>query len=250
MAAANERLAQATAALQKATKARDTLAAAAPDMATLRAELSKAEGSAKAVADRIRALSDRILELDGLIRARAEDGIEERLADIEGRLQSAEARAVRYAAEVAALQRLETVLQEARHAARDAYFEPVKAELLPLLSLLHDAVDIRLDDASLLPVALTRQGQEEEIGILSGGTAEQVAILTRLAFARLFARNGQSVPVILDDALIHSDDDRIERMFTALHRVADDQQIIVFTCRQRAFSRLGGVEAQVAIEAI
>ncbi|WP_324290999.1 hypothetical protein [Asticcacaulis sp. SL142] len=69
---------------------------------------------------------------------------------------------------------------------------------------------------------------------------EQLAILTRLAFARLMARNGRPAPVILDDALVYSDDDRIEKMFNALHRQAMDQQIIVFSCRQRAFSNLGG----------
>jgi len=31
-----------------------------------------------------------------------------------------------------------------------------------------------------------------------------------------------------------------EAMFTALHRVAQNQQIIVLTCRQRAFAPLGG----------
>ena len=69
---------------------------------------------------------------------------------------------------------------------------------------------------------------------------EQITVLTRLAFARLLARDGQAVPVILDDALIFSDDDRIKRMFNALHRRADDLQILVFTCRQRAFQKLGG----------
>ncbi|WAC47231.1 hypothetical protein OVA03_10995 [Asticcacaulis sp. SL142] len=54
------------------------------------------------------------------------------------------------------------------------------------------------------------------------------------------ARNGRPAPVILDDALVYSDDDRIEKMFNALHRQAMDQQIIVFSCRQRAFSNLGG----------
>jgi DNA repair exonuclease SbcCD ATPase subunit len=248
-AQAAARLRLATEALKAATDLGEALAKTAPDTDTLRAELARTEGAVKAATDRMRTLSDQISGLDGLIRARAEDGIEEKLADIEGRLQSAEARANRYAHEAAALQRLVRALEDARHAARDAYFEPVKAELLPLLSLLHEEADVRLDDTSLLPVALTRQGQEEEIDILSGGTAEQIAILTRLAFARLFARDGRSVPVILDDALIHSDDDRIERMFTALHRVAGNQQIIVFTCRQRAFSRLGGVEARFVIEA-
>jgi uncharacterized protein YhaN len=46
--------------------------------------------------------------------------------------------------------------------------------------------------------------------------------------------------VILDDALVFTDDDRIERMFDALHRQAGDQQILVLSCRQRAFRELGG----------
>ena len=52
---------------------------------------------------------------------------------------------------------------------------------------------------------------------------------------------------VLDDALVHSDDDRIEAMFTALHRVAQDQQILVFTCRQRAFAPLGGQRLRVEV---
>lgn len=56
------------------------------------------------------------------------------------------------------------------------------------------------------------------------------------------------MPVILDDALVHSDDDRIEAMFTALHRVAQDQQIIILTRRQRAFAPLGGERLIARIE--
>lgn len=61
--------------------------------------------------------------------------------------------------------------------------------------------------------------------------------LVLLAFARLLAKDGQPAPVILADALVHSDGDRIERMFDALRRQASDQQIIFFSCRQRAFSQ-------------
>ena len=116
--------------------------------------------------------------------------------------------------------------------------------------MIHPGATLEIDDQTLLPAALTRDGQAETLHILSGGTREQVAILTRLAFARLFARTGTQVPVILDDALVHSDDDRIEAMFTALHRVARDQQILVLTCRQRAFAALGGERARVSIEAV
>ena len=76
--------------------------------------------------------------------------------------------------------------------------------------------------------------------ILSGGTREQIAFLVRLAFAHMLAASGRHAPVILDDALVYTDDDRIERMFDALHRQAGEVQIIVLSCRQRAFRDLGG----------
>ena len=65
-------------------------------------------------------------------------------------------------------------------------------------------------------------------------------MLVRLAFARMHARAGRTAPLVLDDALVFTDDDRIEAMFDALHRQASDLQIIVLTCRQRAFRDLGG----------
>jgi uncharacterized protein YhaN len=108
------------------------------------------------------------------------------------------------------------------------------------MRLLFDDAEIVFDDETLQPSRVTRRGQEERIDVLSGGTREQLAILTRLAFARLLASDGRAAPVILDDALVYSDDDRIERMFDALHHEARDQQIIVLSCRQRAFARLGG----------
>jgi uncharacterized protein YhaN len=45
--------------------------------------------------------------------------------------------------------------------------------------------------------------------------------------------------VILDDALVFSDDDRIERMFDILTRAAERMQIIILTCRKRLLTRLG-----------
>ena len=142
--------------------------------------------------------------------------------------------------EVAALQLLRQVLEGARIAAKEQFFQPVMAELKPLLALLLNEASITFDDTTLLPQTLARNGQTEDISFLSGGMREQLAILTRLAFARLLAKSGHPVPVILDDALVYSDDSRIERMFDALHRQANDIQILVFTCRQRAFEQLGG----------
>ena len=113
-------------------------------------------------------------------------------------------------------------------------------ELRPLLGIVFGDATVTFDEVTMLPVTVERNGAIENFDALSGGMREQITVLTRLAFARLLARDGRTVPVILDDALIYSDDERIGRTFNALHRHADDLQILVFTCRQRAFQRLGG----------
>jgi DNA repair exonuclease SbcCD ATPase subunit len=236
---------------ETATKAEAALAAlrvTAPDFATAEARLTRAKGAVDQARLAEQKGREDLASLNATILALAEEGIEERLATLAGDRAEAEARAARYEVEVRALSRLKRALDEARTKARDAYFGPVLRELQPLLAILYPGAELTIDDQSLLPATLTRNGQTEKLEILSGGTREQVAILTRLAFARLFAAAGRSVPVILDDALVHSDDDRIEAMFDALHRTARDQQILVLTCRQRAFDALGGERAEVRVD--
>jgi uncharacterized protein YhaN len=190
---------------------------------------------------------ERRADLSARIDTRAEEGVEERRDEVAGRLESAKRRASRYEEEVAALVQLMNALETAREGAREAYFEPVQEELRPLLRILHDDAGIDWATDSITPGALRRGGEVEAFETLSGGTQEQIAILTRLAFARLFARRGQHLPIILDDALVYSDDDRIVKMFTALNRVAMQQQIIVFSCRQLAFAGLGGDRPDIQV---
>jgi len=72
------------------------------------------------------------------------------------------------------------------------------------------------------------------------GTQEQIAVLTRLGFAELLLDQGRPATVILDDALVFPDDNRIEQMFDIMTRAARRMQIIILTCRKRLFTRLGG----------
>jgi uncharacterized protein YhaN len=62
----------------------------------------------------------------------------------------------------------------------------------------------------------------------------------------MICERGQPVPVILDDALVFSDDDRIEQMFDALSRAGQKQQVIVLTCRTRTFAALGGRQLSIS----
>ena len=58
----------------------------------------------------------------------------------------------------------------------------------------------------------------EDFERLSAGTHKQIVVLVRLAMGAMLGGRGQPVPIILDDALVFSDDDRIEQMFDALTR--------------------------------
>ncbi|HBZ43063.1 MAG TPA: hypothetical protein DEO85_03210 [Maritimibacter sp.] len=239
---------EASAALREEKAQQDAVVALskdAPDLETARANLDRAQGAFEGARKQLEELRERRAALSARIATRAEEGVEERRAEVADRLVDVSARAARYAAEVTSLRRLRDELHAARDHARDAYFEPIQEELRPLLRILHDDAHLDWESDSILPGALQRGGEIEDFDTLSGGTQEQIAILTRLAFARLFAKRGDHVPVILDDALVYSDDDRIVKMFTALNRVAANQQIIVFSCRQLAFAGLGGERPRI-----
>lgn len=212
----------------------------APDLTAAEAALKRARSVDEEARAEIAQLRPEIATLDERISRSAGDAVEERLAETEQAIEVAQIVLDQIEHEVKVLQRLKDVLDSARTDARERYFAPVATELKPLLQLLWPDAELTWRDDTLLPNALVRDGQEESIEILSGGTREQVALLVRLAFARMLAKGGRHAPVILDDALVFTDDDRIERMFNALHRQAGDLQILVFSCRQRAFRELGG----------
>jgi uncharacterized protein YhaN len=85
---------------------------------------------------------------------------------------------------------------------------------------------------------LMRAGEREMFSSLSDGTREQLAVLVRMGFAELFASRSAPVPLVLDDPLVYSDDERLNAMCGALNRASQSYQIVVLTCRKTAFAAL------------
>lgn len=218
----------------------EALRGAGVDLASAEAALRRTRSVEDAATQEAARLREALADLNSQIRLRSNDAVEEAWREASDALAVAAERVKRFETEVAVLVRLRDALQASRSKARELYLKPVITELRPLLGLLFDDIAIDFDENTLLPQKIRRNGQDEDVDRLSGGMREQLSVLTRLAFARLLARDGRPAPVILDDALVYSDDDRIERMFDALHRQSLDQQILVFSCRQRAFAKLGG----------
>jgi len=226
--------------LATARKAVEELAGAGQTLQLAQATVSRLEKVEANRAEMITVLGNELAGLDGKLSSRTADGIEEQLTEVQGQLNAAGRKLDNVELQFRALTRLRDALGAAHGQMREAYFEPVNAELRPLLHRVLGGEALGFDEESYAPNKLTREGREEDLDVLSGGTREQIAILTRLAFAKLLARRGAAPPVILDDALIFSDDDRIIEMFNVLEAQTAELQIIVFTCRQRAFAEMGG----------
>jgi DNA repair exonuclease SbcCD ATPase subunit len=174
-----------------------------------------------------------------LLQDRQGEGVEEQLAAAEGELERAEQLRSDLERRRGALKLLLDLLSEEAESRRRQVTGPVMRELLPMTEQLFGAGELRFD-TEWNPETFERPGGALRIAQLSAGTREQLGILTRLAFARLLAKQGTPVPVILDDALTYSDDQRASRFFDILHEAAAETQIIVLTCHERLFQQLGG----------
>jgi len=209
------------------------------DIEMTKAQYSRIKGKIENKKQQLEIDSTDLLKIDALIKGMSGDGIHEKIMEIEEEIETyqRDIEAIDY--EISVLKKLIYVLTEARKKARDSYLEPIIHELKPLLKLIWPEATIDFND-NYAPIKILREGKEEPIELLSLGTQEQISIFVRLAFAKLFSNTHSSIPVIIDDAIIYSDDIRIKKIFTALHMQSFNYQIIVFSCRQKSFEELGG----------
>lgn len=143
-----------------------------------------------------------------------------------------------------ALELLHQLLQERRDMATQRLQAPLSQRLAHYLRLLFPDAGIRLDEA-LAPGGLVRAGRVDEVADLSFGTQEQLGILVRFAYADLLQEAGRPTLLILDDALVHTDDARREWMKRALFDAAARHQILMFTCHAHAWKDLGVAQREL-----
>lgn len=76
---------------------------------------------------------------------------------------------------------------------------------------------------------------------LSQGTIDQLYVSLRLAGSEMVSQNN-SLPFMIDDAFVHFDSLRTERMLDILETIAHSQQVIYFTCRKDVLQTVEGVK--------
>ncbi|GAB11509.1 hypothetical protein GOARA_076_00190 [Gordonia araii NBRC 100433] len=157
---------------------------------------------------------------------------------------AAQAELTRVAARAEAARLLRSTLNEHRAAAHLRYSEPFRQRLEELARpLFGPGVRFTVDE-QLGITARTLDGTTVPFDDLSVGAREQIGIIARLACAVL-VDEADGVPVIIDDALGHSDSDRVAQMAQVLTSAGENAQVIVLTCAPERYS---DVDAASAVE--
>lgn len=80
------------------------------------------------------------------------------------------------------------------------------------------------------------------IRLLSQGAADQLYLAVRLAICDMVLPEEKRVPLILDDALVSFDDDRLHAALDYLLAESEKRQILLFSCQKREMDYLSGRE--------
>ncbi len=200
-----------------------------------------AEESLQTVADQREAAETERTRLRERLRVRGEEGLQEQLNEAQIKLEHLSRDWVAMERRGAAATLLYETMKAKRDAARQAYMAPLKEQIERLSRLVFDhAVTVTLSD-ELAIVSRTSDGVTVPFDSLSGGTQEQLVLISRLACAMLVSKEHGS-SLIFDDTLGYTDPQRLKSMGAVLATAARDCQVIILTCFPERFSHVGKAE--------
>ncbi len=150
--------------------------------------------------------------------------------------EAMEAAAARYRSAIRPWARLKlarALLQESLNRFRERAQAPMVTAASAYFSLITGGVYERLvtDETEEQPVlcALRSGGSRVKVEEMSEGTADQLYLALRLAALEVRRASHPQMPLVLDDALITSDDQRTANILRALARFAEGGQVMIFT---------------------
>ncbi|MBO5574221.1 MAG: AAA family ATPase [Clostridium sp.] len=128
-------------------------------------------------------------------------------------------------------------LEKAMRQFSTRYMDPVRKAFGRYYMLLtgQDDSDFRMD--SKLNVTRMEDGALRDTELLSAGYRDLVGICTRMAMVDAMYREEKPF-LIMDDPFVNLDDEKQARGLKFLSRVAEDYQILYFTCHQTAMENI------------
>src|SRR5690625_2410059 len=181
---------------------------------------------------------ENIARLEAELETLGAQGLEERLGELRIKISHRERRLDEVKSRAYALGFLKGLLEKERQALVNELQKPLQERFNHYLPLLFDDTRVEIDE-KLLPNQLLRDNLSEGIDELSSGAREQLGLVSRLAYADLLKKAGKPTLIILDDALVHSDADRLEQMKRIVYDASQRHQILLFTCHPENWKDVG-----------
>jgi hypothetical protein len=217
-------------------EARRAWAAADPDAVT-----SLADNAAQVAQDaraRLQEAEQELREARARISALGGDGLWEQREELASELTHAATALEGLERRATAAATLHQTLERHRAQARERYAAPLREQLLAYGRMLYGPdFDVELDD-DLRVARRHLDGIWLDVGALSVGAREQLALLGRLACATLLGEQGGLL--LLDDALGSTDPDRLEALGAVLRLAGEHCQVVVLTCYPDRYRHVGG----------
>ncbi|QLF94896.1 AAA family ATPase [Pseudomonas sp. ABC1] len=214
----------------------------AAQLQLLRQDVERFTNTAKALEEAARNRSTDIVRLQSSLEALGAEGLEEQLAGVDQELEMATTRHTELMRRAKALDLLLELLNGKRHALTQRLQAPLQRHLNRYLQMLFPQAQLVVND-KLEPVQLMRSVDNRieygELPALSFGAREQMGLISRLAYADLLQEAGRPTLIILDDALVHSDQQRLAQMKRVLFDASQRHQILLFSCHPESWRDLG-----------
>jgi len=216
------------------------LDAARPDI--LAQDIERFRLSAEQNEKQFRERSTTITVLRAKLEEAGAQGLEERRGELAAKCEVAQRRVKELKLRAEALDLLVNLLDAKRQALTKRLQAPLQKHMQRYLQLLFPQATLDISE-DMTPGRLTRpgtRGQESgDFDAMSFGAREQIGVISRLAYADLLKEAGRPTLVILDDALVHSDEQRLEQMKRVLFDASQRHQVLLFTCHPAAWQGLG-----------
>lgn len=183
-----------------------------------------------------------MLVLQNTLELAGAQGLDEQLQQLQSKLTHGRKRLVELQRRAEAISLLCDKLESKRQATLQRLQTPLLQRMKHYLQLLFPGASMEVDD-NLAPQKLLRNrtgtDQIDTVQDLSFGSREQLGLISRFAYADLLAQAGRPTLLILDDALVHSDEDRLSQMKRVIFDVAQRHQVLLFTCHPNAWRDVG-----------
>ena len=226
--------------------AADAQALAEPAARFADQDMARLERSLQAHAQQVQQRNVRTVQLRAALEVAGAQGLEEVNAALAADIGHAQRRADEMQGRAAALVMVVDRLKAKRTAALRRLQAPLEAHMQHYVQLLLPGGRVELDDALVPRMVLAPDSAlaapsrvAGDVASLSYGTQEQLGILGRLAYADLLRDAGKPTLLMMDDALVYSDAERLVQMKRALFDAAQRHQIVLFTCHPALWQDMG-----------